>query len=57
MRVPGITESNRCWWVLRTMAGSLHRCHPVPDDGLNAFGAKASPRLAVLDQAPQLTAV
>jgi hypothetical protein len=23
MRVPGITESNRRWWVLGTMAGSL----------------------------------
>jgi hypothetical protein len=36
---------------------ALHRRHPVPDDGLDAFGAKASPRLAVLGQAPQLTAV
>ena len=30
MRVPGITESNRRWWVLGTMAGSLIVATPSP---------------------------
>jgi MFS family permease len=43
--------------AIANATAALHRRHPVRDDGPNAPGAKASPTLAVLDRARELTAV
>jgi hypothetical protein len=42
--------------VIAIATVALHRRHPVPDDGPDAPGANTAPRLAVLDQARELTA-